>query len=551
MAIKAKNRAWVKWAATGFLVVMLLLTFFSNTIRNHSLPQVSTQRVTSGTITPELTGGGQTESAGLTQVEAPASGVVTGVLASTGDKVEKGQVILTVALRDDGTLAQCSAQLAAAESEYESALLRAGVTQGSSESAQLQQLKNNLSAAESRLAQRKAYESERTALEQSLEEAEARYTQARKNYDAATGDAAAAQAAAERNLEDAKAAQVNAQVNESYYRELCTADPSEENQALYGESSAMLAQANRTVLDCENALFAARQTLTALEREYEPELTAAESTLAQAQRELETLDAEYAELPDLLSCENDLLAAQAALADFNDSLSANMVSRQLEDKALKEKEEQILTLRKELQQLEDALGQQEITALCSGILRDFSWNQNDSFTSGQALASLDPVSGEYTVRFAVTLEESRQVQPGIEASITNGERLDAQVVLKQITPSESDPTGRRDLVFSVTGGDVSAGMYLNLSIMLPSTKYDTVVPNSALYRDSLGDFVYVVDSTSSAAGTRTSVRRITVEALESDSRYTAVRGDLTDRDYVVTLSNAPLKDGQSVRLGNG
>ena len=79
---------------------MLLLTFFSNTIRNHSLPQVSTQRVTSGTITPELTGGGQTESAGLTQVEAPASGVVTGVLASTGDKVEKGQVILTVALRE-------------------------------------------------------------------------------------------------------------------------------------------------------------------------------------------------------------------------------------------------------------------------------------------------------------------------------------------------------------------------------------------------------------------------------------------------------------------
>ena len=35
---KPKNRAWVKDAAIVFLVVLLVLTFFSNTIMNHSLP---------------------------------------------------------------------------------------------------------------------------------------------------------------------------------------------------------------------------------------------------------------------------------------------------------------------------------------------------------------------------------------------------------------------------------------------------------------------------------------------------------------------------------
>ena len=35
-----KNRKWVKWAAAGFLTVMLILTFFSNTIMNAALPQV-------------------------------------------------------------------------------------------------------------------------------------------------------------------------------------------------------------------------------------------------------------------------------------------------------------------------------------------------------------------------------------------------------------------------------------------------------------------------------------------------------------------------------
>ena len=51
-------------------------------------------------------------------------------------------------------------------------------------------------------------------------------------------------------------------------------------------------------------------------------------------------------------------------------------------------------------------------------------------------------------------------------------------------------------------------------------------------------------------GSRTTVRRVDVSVLESDSQYTAVEGNLTASDYVVTLSSAPLQDGQSVRLGS-
>ena len=38
-----KNREWVKNAAIVFLAVLLVLTFFSNTIMNRSLPEVATQ----------------------------------------------------------------------------------------------------------------------------------------------------------------------------------------------------------------------------------------------------------------------------------------------------------------------------------------------------------------------------------------------------------------------------------------------------------------------------------------------------------------------------
>ena len=36
-----KKREWVKNAAIVFLTIMLILTFFSNTIMNYSLPEVA------------------------------------------------------------------------------------------------------------------------------------------------------------------------------------------------------------------------------------------------------------------------------------------------------------------------------------------------------------------------------------------------------------------------------------------------------------------------------------------------------------------------------
>ena len=41
----SKRRDWIKNVAIIFLTVMLVLTFFSNTIMNYSLPEVATQYV--------------------------------------------------------------------------------------------------------------------------------------------------------------------------------------------------------------------------------------------------------------------------------------------------------------------------------------------------------------------------------------------------------------------------------------------------------------------------------------------------------------------------
>lgn len=88
-----KRREWVKNAAIVFLVIMLLLTFFSNTIMNYSLPEVATQYVQSGTITAKVRGTGNVEANDPYNVMVRESRVIASVAVKQGEQVEKDQVL--------------------------------------------------------------------------------------------------------------------------------------------------------------------------------------------------------------------------------------------------------------------------------------------------------------------------------------------------------------------------------------------------------------------------------------------------------------------------
>ena len=88
------KREWVKTAAIIFLSVMLVLTFFSQTIMNYSLPEVATQYVQSGTITAKIRGTGVVESGDPYEVKVTESRKVSSVAVKVGDQVQKGDVLL-------------------------------------------------------------------------------------------------------------------------------------------------------------------------------------------------------------------------------------------------------------------------------------------------------------------------------------------------------------------------------------------------------------------------------------------------------------------------
>ena len=96
MEVKVKNRGWVKNAAIIFLAVMLVLTFFSNTFMNHSLAEVATQSVTSGSITAKVRGTGTVESNGSYQVKAEATREIRAVMVKVGQEVNQGDVLFVL-----------------------------------------------------------------------------------------------------------------------------------------------------------------------------------------------------------------------------------------------------------------------------------------------------------------------------------------------------------------------------------------------------------------------------------------------------------------------
>ena len=89
----SKRREWIKNVAIIFLTVMLVLTFFSNTIMNYSLPEVATQYVQRGTITAKIRGTGNVEATDPYNVMVKESRVISSVAVKQGDTVEKDQVL--------------------------------------------------------------------------------------------------------------------------------------------------------------------------------------------------------------------------------------------------------------------------------------------------------------------------------------------------------------------------------------------------------------------------------------------------------------------------
>ncbi|MDE7302081.1 MAG: HlyD family efflux transporter periplasmic adaptor subunit [Oscillospiraceae bacterium] len=129
-----KRREWVKNAIIIFLVVMLLLTFFSNTIMNYSLPEVSAQYVRGGTLSEQIRGSGTVEANQSYEVKISETRTIASVDVKVGDEIEKGATLFTLEDKESAELDEAKKNLESEQQklddlqlDYDKALLKIGV----------------------------------------------------------------------------------------------------------------------------------------------------------------------------------------------------------------------------------------------------------------------------------------------------------------------------------------------------------------------------------------------------------------------------------------
>ena len=128
MQRSAARKDWIKNLAILFLSVMLVLTFFSNTIMNYSLPQVATQFVQQGSISPKVRGSGTAEIEDPYSVKVPNARVVSAVNVQVGDEVKKNDVIFELQDQESDDLKAARQEYNEAKSNFQKALFSGDLT---------------------------------------------------------------------------------------------------------------------------------------------------------------------------------------------------------------------------------------------------------------------------------------------------------------------------------------------------------------------------------------------------------------------------------------
>ena len=190
---KVKKRGWVKNAAIIFLAVMLVLTFFSNTFMNHSLPEVAAQYVQSGSINAKIRGTGTVAANESYEVKTEQARQVLSVPVKVGDKVSAGDTLVLFTDAESDTMKQAQDALDGLLLAYKKALLNNGSADYSKQQREIEYAQTTLDRAKAKRDAAAYSAADLAQAKQNVTNTQTAVTSAKAKVDAATDAATKAQ----------------------------------------------------------------------------------------------------------------------------------------------------------------------------------------------------------------------------------------------------------------------------------------------------------------------------------------------------------------------
>ena len=231
---------------------------------------------------------------------------------------------------------------------------------------------------------------------------------------------------------------------------------------------------------------------------------------------------------------------------LEDTKKQDNLEIQTNDIDVKAKHEEIEAQKLVVEKLRKKDSEKEIKAEYSGVVGEILVRIGDSVLPDEAVALIDISEEGYTMSVSVEAEKTKKIKVGTPVDVLNDWSNSIQADLVEMKNDSKDKKNRI-LKFKVSG-DVNSGDTLSVSIPCSTSRYDTIIPKSALNEDSNGKFVLIVKSKSSPLGNRYFAERVDVEVLASDEISCAVQGNLNMGDYVITTSSKPVNDGDQVKM---
>lgn len=535
-----KRKDLIKNILIVFLVVMLLLTFFSGTIQNWSLPEVATSRVESASISPQIRGSGIVEADDPYNVVISQSRKVTSVAVKVGDEVKKDDPIYRLEDTDSKELDEAIAALRKLETEYELSLFGEGVTDSaiararsgnidSIDSYQMQMKNMNdrlLAATEADTAAQSRIDVLEAEHKRILGELGAPDTSA-QDYQKATIDAEITKLTNEKTQKqadmDAIAAKYapgpisNPQDQKDYDNLKKRVDEIDAELARLGNSLADLTR-DASHLTTQNA-----QQIAAENKRYETELAKLNAEKLQTAAALEAVKKEHDEFIANAKTEISLTASQREIAEA----------------------------RKTVEKLRESSVGATVTAPVDGVITSLTYVAGQTIAPDETCAVIQVAGKAMALSFSVTNEQAKQLKTGDLAEPQNSwQYTQFKAQLTAIRPDRDDPGNKKQLTFSIDSPEVQAGQTVSIKIGQASRNYDMTVPNSAIREDNNGKFILIIEEKSSPLRNRYIARRADVEVTASDDTKSAISAPIEGWEYVITTSTAPIKAGEEVRLAS-
>ena len=549
MAKGSARRARVIKAMIAFVAILAVLTFFSNTIMNMTIPKVLGSYASRGNLSYSNSSRGKVVIDNMTEIKGLDGRVVDEIKVTGLDIVKKGDTILTLKpIEDDETLASKKDTLKELEraKAYEARQPKKN-TDFSTYTDMINTSKTALSEAKDTLKKVQNKKNVANSNQKIIDEESAKEV----SLEAAVSAAAKTVEDLKTQIDKIKAEKAPLDAQITVYKETNTPDPTEDellnNSTPYAILVNKVAEKEKEIKDLEALLTPAEARM----KEASADLAACQGKIEKAQNEIAALD----DLPSEAAAKNQVTSAQNALnranKDYSDAKTeASITADEAKDKA-NARDEQIEKLKAEIAKLEEAAKITEIKAPAAGYVYNISVSAGDNLTAKTIVGYIFPETDrECSVTFSFDTKTAQNIWAGQQLEVTSGFVQGCTVMSKK--PDPDNPRGSMLVKCRVDGNESWPDEEVTVNAGRGNDNYKCVVSSSAVNEDNNGTFVYAIIGSSTPLGDKYTVKRIDVSVEATDGAFSAItsnNGELDKYDVMIVIrAEKPLEDGQRVRL---